>query len=235
MLTDFHSHVLPEIDDGSRSVQESLAMLRMEARQGIERVIATPHFYAGYDKPDQFLARRDAAMVQLRDAMAGRASLPKIELGAEVHFFPGMSDSESLPRLTIGDSRYILIEMPAGPWSEQLYRELEWIYTKQGLIPIVAHVDRYISPLRSFGIPARLENLPVLVQANASFFLDRRTSLMALSLLRRGQIHLLGSDCHNVEDRKPNLGPAVDVISRHLGKGAVRRLRHNGRAVLSEL
>ena len=64
---DFHSHILPGIDDGSKSVEESLAMLRMAGEQGIECVVATPHFYPRYDSPKKFLARRAEAEAQLRD------------------------------------------------------------------------------------------------------------------------------------------------------------------------
>ena len=60
MIIDFHTHVLPAMDDGSRSVEESLQMLRMEAEQGIFHVVATPHFYPQYDNPEQFLRKRTA-------------------------------------------------------------------------------------------------------------------------------------------------------------------------------
>ena len=194
MVTDFHSHILPGIDDGSSSVEESINMLHMEAEQGIACVAATPHFYARYDDPELFLQRREDAFRKLQAAMTQHERLPRILLGAEVHYFQGMSDSEVLSRLTIAEKGCILIEMPPAPWTEQMYRELEWIYTKQGLTPVIAHVDRYISPLKTHGIPGRLEELPVLVQANASFFLRRSTAAFALRLLRQGSKdrHLLG-------------------------------------------
>ena len=66
MVTDFHSHVLPGIDDGSTSVEESIAMLRMAAEQGVRRVIATPHFYPRHDSPEHFLEKRNLAESALR-------------------------------------------------------------------------------------------------------------------------------------------------------------------------
>lgn len=233
MLTDFHSHILPSVDDGSSSVKESLAMLRMEAEQGIGTVIATPHFYARHDDPERFLARRERAMQRLCAATDQEDTLPEVFLGAEVHYFPGMSDSEVLSRLTIAGKRCILIEMPPSPWSGQMYRELEWVYTKQGLIPVIAHVDRYISPFRTHGIPQRLEELPVLVQANASFFLRRSTASFALWLLRQGRIHLLGSDCHNLNDRAPNLGTAERMIFKKTGKTLLEQIRRNEQFALN--
>lgn len=223
-VADFHSHILPGIDDGSASVEESIKMLQMEAKQGIRHVIATPHFYANYDAPDRFLRRRAAAEQQLREAMGKYTDLPDIIVGAEVYYFPGISESELLSQLTIGGKRCILIEMPHSPWSKAMYRELEGIYVKQGLTPIVAHVDRYIGPFRTMGIPERLADLPVLVQANADFFLDRPTARMAMRMLRQDQIQLLGSDSHNLKDRKPNLGAALEKIQKKLGDDVLERI-----------
>jgi protein-tyrosine phosphatase len=232
MITDFHSHILPGIDDGSRSTAESLQLLRTEAEQGIRRVIATPHFYANHDDPERFLARRAASEARLREAMADRTDLPQVITGAEVHFFHGMSDSAILTQLTIGQKGCILIEMPPAPWTPQMYRELEWIYAKQDLIPVIAHVDRYIRPLRTYGIDRRLEELPVRVQANASFFLHAGTAAFAMKLLRQDRIQLLGSDCHNLTDRAPNLEGALQRIKRKLGAEALERIRENERQLL---
>jgi len=233
MIADFHSHILPGIDDGSRNVKQSLEMLRMEARQGVARVVATPHFYPSHDSPERFLARREAAAQALRGAMAQEAGLPEIELAAEVYYFPGISDSDILSQLTIGGKGCILIEMPPAPWTPQMFRELEWIYTKQDLLPVIAHLDRYISPLGTHGIPARLAELPVMVQANAGFFLRRGTAGFARKLLRRGLIHVLGSDCHDTVERPPNLGPAADAIRTHMGREALSYIREQEARILA--
>lgn len=126
-IVDFHSHILPGIDDGSASAEESIAMLRMETEQGIDCVVATPHFYAHHDAPEGFLAHRREAEIRLREAMDGLEEMPEIILGAEVYFFPGISDSDTIPELTIGYNRCILIEMPPSPWSQNMYSELEEI------------------------------------------------------------------------------------------------------------
>ncbi len=231
-LTDFHSHILPGVDDGSASVEESLAMLRMLSRQGVSHVVATPHFYPNYDDPEQFLRRRKDAYEALLAAMESEPDLPRITLGAEVLFFRGMSESDLLPQLTIEKKRCILIEMPPPPWSDAMYRELEAVRTKQGLTPIIAHVDRYISPFRTHGIPQRLAQLPVLVQANAGFFLRPATASMAMKLLKADQIQLLGSDCHNLTTRPPEMGAAVRRIEEKLGKGIPDRIRNYEHMIL---
>lgn len=234
-ITDFHSHILPGVDDGSASVEESIAMLTELAKQGVRRVIATPHFYAHRESPEEFLARRDRAEALLRREMEQYTDLPRITVGAEVYFFRGMSQSETLGQLTIRGKNGILIEMPPAPWSEDILRELEDVWRIQGLVPIIAHIDRYISPLRTHGIPGKLAKLPVLVQANASFFLRPATAAMAMGMLRLDRIHLLGSDCHNMTSRRPDLGPAIQRIQTKLGPRALGRIRRHELKILGAL
>lgn len=234
-IVDFHSHVLPELDDGSRSAEQSIAMLQKEAEQGIHQVIATPHFYAHTDDPMRFLRARSQSEALLREEMAKYPSLPSLAVGAEVYYFNGISDSDVLSELTIDQKRYILIEMPMCQWTERMYKDLEGIWIKQGLTPVIAHIDRYISPFRTFGIPRRLEELPVLVQANAGFFLHRSTRNMALRMLRQGRIHVLGSDCHDMQDRAPNLGEAVNIIEKKLGQSSLDRIHYYEDEILNTL
>lgn len=231
-IIDFHSHILPGIDDGSDSLEESIALLRMEAEQGITHVVATPHFYPQHDSPERFLRRRKEAELRLREEMRRHEGLPKLSVGAEVYFFSGISESDIVNQLTIAGKRCILLEMPQSPWTDKMYREMEALRSRQGLTPIVAHVDRYIGPFRTHGIPARLEQLPVLVQANASFFLKGSTRPMAMRMLKNRQIHLLGSDCHSVDYRPPRLGSAVEQIRSRLGEDALDRIADVQRSVL---
>lgn len=235
MVVDFHSHILPGVDDGSATVAESMALLRMEAEQGIRQVVATPHFYAKHDTPERFLARRCEAEKRLREALEKCPQLPSVIMGAEVYFFPGISDSEELSGLTIGGDRCILIEMPHPPWSARMYQELENIHVRRGLIPILAHIDRYIRPFKTYGIPEALEQMPVLVQANASFFLRPATVGMARRMLKADRIHLLGSDCHNLKDRPPNLGAAAERIEAGLGPEAICRINRYEKEMLNSL
>lgn len=232
-VVDFHTHVLPKIDDGSRSINESLAMLRMEAEQGVRRVVATPHFYAQVDSPKPFLERRAVAVSKLRKAMEAVPKLPQLSVGVEVHYFSGIGETDILSELTIDNGRYVLIEMPMTVWSDKMYRDLEKVYENLGLIPIVAHVDRYIGPMQTYGIPERLADMPVIVQANASFFQRFSTRRMALRMLEKGQIHILGSDCHNLKDRPVNIKQTVDLIENKLGRKAIEQINACERWILS--
>lgn len=224
MFTDFHSHILPGVDDGSRSVEQSLTMLRMEKDQGIGRVVATPHFYPQRDNPEAFFERRERAAQVLLQETAKQKDLPEILMGAEVYYFPGISDCEILPQMTLAGTKSLLLEMPATAWTEKMYREIGQIYEKWEITPVLAHINRYIRPRNAAKILDRLGEMPVLLQANADFFLRRSTSRMALRLWRDGKIHLLGSDCHDDVQRPPNLGEALRQVEKHLGEDAIERI-----------
>lgn len=213
-LVDFHTHILPDIDDGSRSVEQSLAMMRREAELGVEQVIATPHFYAGHRRVADFLERRRLAEEALRAAMENTQGLPRLFVGAEVAFFEGISSFEGLRDLAIETTDCIMIEMPMRQWSDRQLQELVEIRQKQKLTPIIAHVERYFPLQGSREIIRRLTELPVYLQVNAGFFEKITTRGKALRLLREQQIHLIGSDCHDLKERVPNLDAAERVIGR---------------------
>lgn len=234
-MIDFHSHILHGIDDGSSSVEESIGMLRLEAEQGIRDVFLTPHFYPRYNTPEAFLEKRAKAEKELRAAMAKEEGLPRLHIGAEVYFFRGMSDSEFTRELAFEGGKYILVEMPGGLWTDAMLEELVLIRQKLGIIPIVAHIDRYIAPFHTHGLPKKLEAMPVIVQANAEFFLQKKTERLALGMLKKGQIQIIGSDAHNLGERQPNLGMAASLIRKKLGRNALLQLKENGRRLLPSI
>lgn len=224
---DFHTHILPGIDDGCRDTEQAAQLLQVQREQGVKTLALTPHFYFAKETPELFLRRRQEAW----ERMPACEDI-QIILGAEVRYSNGMSQWRDLNKLTLGDSKYILVEMPQPPWSRHMYNELMNIRKEQGLTPVIAHIDRYVQPFLTRGIIKRLYELPVFIQANSSFFLNKWTKGMALKMLKAEKIHLLGSDCHNLEHRPPNIKAAYQVIERHLGAKALDYLAQMSRTVL---
>ena len=109
-LIDWHSHILPNIDDGSRDVGESVKLLEILAEQGIDTVIATPHFIANNLSVSEFIEERNGAYNKLMAEMPN--GLPKIVLGAEVEYYLGISRLAELKSLCVEKSRLLLLEMP---------------------------------------------------------------------------------------------------------------------------
>lgn len=213
-MIDFHSHILPGIDDGSASVEESLELLRMLADQGIEAVVATPHFYPDRTSASEFLKKRAVAYEKLCEC--DLSGLPRIILGAEVKYYDSIRRMEKLEQLCAGESRVLLLEMPFERWSEMTVKEVETLSRSGRVTVVLAHIDRYLA-FQSRKVWERLFESGVLTQANASFFAGRFTKRKALNMLASGMINVIGSDCHNLTSRKPIIGKASEIIANRFG------------------
>ena len=208
-MIDYHCHILPQMDDGPDRLSECLTMLRRSKEQCVEVMVSTSHFYADEDYPAQFVERRNAAFLRLREAMdRDGESYPLIVLGAEVLYFPGISQAQDIEKLTIGSGKTILVEPPMAPWSDAMLDEIVELGENLHSRPVIAHVDRYMRMLKDKHLLDRVLERNLLVQVNASWFLDPGTVKAAVRSLKQGKIHLIGSDCHNLLSRSPNLGQA---------------------------
>jgi protein-tyrosine phosphatase len=195
-------------------------MLKALAAQGVDCVIATPHFYADDEPVDQFLARRDESYSRLMESLGDDA--PRIVCGAEVRYYPGISKLEGLTKLKIGSTDFLMIEMPVTKWTEYTVRELVAIASRGKIKLILAHVERYYS-LQSESVWRRLYESGAIMQVNANFFRRFATRMRAMRMLKAGGISFIGSDCHNMTSRAPNLGEAYALIEKKLGENFVSR------------
>lgn len=236
-MIDFHSHILPNMDDGPESVATSLAMLRHSFLQGVDVMVSTSHFYADEEFPQRFLERRTKAFRTLQEAMLLQAEVyPGIVLGAEVLYFPGISEADELLPLTIGSSRSILIEPPMTEWTDSMLDDIVLMGKKLKCKPVIAHVDRFMTYLQDESLISRVLERNMLVQVNADYFLNPATTKAAMKNLKLGNIHLIGSDCHDLGRRAPNLGAArklataygLDREFRKLHRNALLLLRRKG-------
>ena len=213
-MIDFHSHILPKTDDGSRSTNESVSMLMSLSGQGVKKVFATPHFYANSESVDSFLERRQCSFERLKQNMT--PDMPEVLLGAEVRYYSGIGHLDKLESLCMQGSRLLLLEMPESRWTEYTVREITDMQSERNVIPVLAHVERYIG-YQDPQTVYRLLDSGVMMQINASFLNGFFSRMKALSMLKRNQIHFIGSDCHNMTDRPPEIEKAVNIIRRKLG------------------
>lgn len=229
-MIDWHTHILPGMDDGSRTVAESVSMVETQAAQGVRVVIATPHFYANDETVDSFLNRRKRAAEQLRAALPEAS--PEIRLGAEVRYYQGISRLSDLKKLRIEGSKLLLLEMPVAEWTEYVIRELIELSGKSSIRVVLAHVERYLN-LQKPAVWERLYGSGIRAQVNASFFTSLVSGHKALSLLKNGNIHFVGSDCHNMISRPPQIGKAFERIQKKFGADYLRQMNEYGYAVLA--
>ncbi|MBQ3081985.1 MAG: capsular polysaccharide biosynthesis protein [Clostridia bacterium] len=223
-MIDFHSHVLPQVDDGSQSIEESCLMLKSLLEQGVDTVLATPHFYANSDSVASFLERRSAAYEVLKEETA---DAPKLLPGAEVRYYEGISRLEGLKDLRVENTDLLLLEMPMAKWSEYTVNELLAISRAKEYKPVLAHIERCFD-FQGDGVWQNLLENDLMFQVNASFFLSPITRRKALRLLKKGFVHFLGSDCHDMETRPPRIGPAYKLLEKKLDADLFRRFVEYG-------
>ncbi len=232
-MIDFHSHLLPGIDDGSQSTQESMAMLDREYAQGVRTVAATPHFYADTDNFNDFLQRRMAAFCKVEEACAARqAAVPQIMLGAEVHFFSGIGKADMIPQLCIGETGVLLLELPFRQWDSGVLDEVEKLIELQHLTVLAAHLERYFQFQKDNAYIEELLEMPVFVQVNAGAFLRRNVRKHAFRLAGQRSDVVIGSDCHNLHSRPPNIEEAARAVRKKLGDACLQQIEETGRRLL---
>lgn len=191
-----HSHVLPCADHGSHSVEESVKMIEAACAVGIDTVVATPHFYPQKHTVEGFLERRDKAFEKLAAALSGTPlESIKIVKAAEVNLQVGLIELDGLEKLKIGDTDYILIEMPDGRWTEWVYDAIYRLQAERKLKPLIAHIDRC-----DFQSLDRLLEMDVAVQMNALPLSTVSGRMRVKKYI--GRVHVLGSDAHTDEDGK---------------------------------
>ena len=232
MVIDFHSHVLPHMDDGSKSVEMSLGMLRSVRAMGVDAVVATPHFYGHRESVSTFLARRERSWQQLSQAMAGK-DLPTVLLGAEAAFFSGLTKAEGLDELCANGTRTLLLEMPFVSWTGYELDAVSTLCLDRGYQVVLAHLERFVPLQKDEGLLERLLSLPLWVQINAEALLSFTKRKRWVEMFREGRAHLLGSDCHNLDHRPPNLGAGRKVLERKAGKEVLERMDGLGARLLA--
>ena len=210
-MIDCHSHCLPQMDDGARTVRESLLMLEEARAQGVDTVVATPHFYPGQETIAEFLARREAAATELRSHL--KPDTVRLLLGAEVLIRQGLSQEDLRP-LCIEGTDIILVEMPFYRPPDWLFEELENIALEQDLTLMLAHLDRYRSFFSREKLNELMELPNVIVQLNGEAFLDRHNYRKLRHWLPTPNYLVLGSDMHRNDVRRPNLKPAARALRR---------------------
>lgn len=227
-VIDFHSHILPGVDDGSTNLEMSDAMLDEAYLQNVDVQVLTPHFYADHTNPERFFEKRNEAYEKLVP-IANKNKI-RLRLGAEVAYFRNMHETDILGKLTVNGSRVILIEMPFDQWTGKEVDTIDGIL-RRGLIPVLAHVDRYISLQRDEEVMEEIFDKQLICQINCealdSFF-ERRKVLKTIGT----RAFVLGSDAHNLKNRAPNLKIGRDVIKEKMGEEVLMNVDILGNAIL---
>lgn len=206
MLTDYHCHVLPGIDDGAETPEISEEMLDLMKMQGVGRVILTPHFYPHRESSveDFFNKRADAfAKISHRTEF-------EFHLGAEVAIERGISEIPGIERLAIEGTNLMLLELPFSGYGRWVLDEIHNLKCA-GIVPVLAHIHRYIG-IYSKSQLNEILNTDAIFQVNTEAFANFREHRFVKKLIRSGVRIVFGSDAHDLVDRKPNF----DLLKRNV-------------------
>jgi protein-tyrosine phosphatase len=221
-LIDIHSHILPGIDDGAQSIEESLEMLRMAAASGTTDIVATPHANV------RFTFDADAAERLLEQLARLTPGLIQLHRGCDFHLnFDNLTDALNQPRkFTINNGRYLMVELPElfapSAMETALLRLLEI-----GILPVITHPERNRFLVSRPKLLEALVRRGCLAQITGQSLLGRFGSSAqrsAESMLSAGVAHFIASDAHDCTDRTPDLSAAYQVVKSRWGADKAKAL-----------
>jgi protein-tyrosine phosphatase len=234
-MVDIHCHILPEIDDGSVSMEESVEMCRMAAEDGIKTIVATPHMFDGVHKtPDRetILRRIDAVMESAKGCV-------EIVPGGEVRYSHEIFDEsrDPLSRIRLNGGSYMLLEFPFQMVPPNIENTIFQILNA-GITPVIAHPERNKRLQRHPEILASLLERGAFSQLDAGSLtgsFGEEAFESAKKILRGGMAHFIATDAHHAGRRRPNLTEAVMVAAGIIGTEAARMLvENNPRALIQD-
>ncbi len=217
-MIDIHSHILPGVDDGSKDENMTLRMLYQFSNEGIDKIVATPHFR--HDQSDAYLEKVKESYLEARRLAAQVSPNLQLFLGCEI-----MYSSKALTRLindeflTLNGTDYILVEFPVMALFNDIVGAIH-DFVGSGYIPIIAHLERYqfIDKVEQV---QTLVKMGAHIQINSSLILGKygfTRKRFIHKLIKRGLVHFVASDAHNDEKRKVTLGSSYKSIARRFGK-----------------
>ena len=231
MKLDFHSHILPGIDDGAKDIEESIQLLDNMAADGVDLVVATPHFYCSKTTIHKFLERRNNAYEKIKPYL--KPEHPKILLGGEILYNHALVGNDDLDKLTMQGTGFMLLEMPYTKIDEKIIRGVESMIEDQGMKILVAHIERYLN-YTSYKSLCELMDLDVLGQINAESLVHFKSRHRCFKLIKEGYVQVMGTDMHRIERHYPSLGEGMAIVEKKFGKGILKDFEKNGIAMLKD-
>ena len=215
-VVDLHIHVVPSVDDGATDIEESLALLRMSAEQGVTDVFCTSH--NGYSREEGERYRK--AFLTLKRAVEKENIPVRLYEGCEVLCAGEYIDDivyglDCGAFATLGTTKYMLTELYPDTRPTEAFSVIKTL-CDHGYHPIIAHMERNYN--LTGVMVSTLITMGALIQVNAYSFVEERDVQMrerARRLLRNQQIHFLGSDAHRLAHRPPNVASGVQYVLEH--------------------
>lgn len=234
-MIDMHCHVLPALDDGSQSMEQTLGMLRIAQREGIEAMIVTPHYKQGHHNasPERILERIGAVR---EAALAEEIDIP-LYPGNEILYYDGVEEVLSRDGVhTLNGTDRVLVEF---------YPNVEYLYLRgaldsiraEGYIPVLAHVERYECMVKDASRVRELVGLDAEIQINASSAagkLGRGIRHFLYGILDEELVTYVGTDAHNTDGRAPEYRECYQALAKRLPETYLREIFYENALTIIE-
>lgn len=206
-IIDTHCHFIPYVDDGADSLQESIEIIRESARQGVEAMIATPHYRKGMFEASAEKIRKQFAHVCR--IVREKGINVCLYLGCEYYANEEMAEELLSGRhFTMANSSYVLVEFGKQVEKEYAERKIKELVS-YGYRPITAHIERYQNMVGDMDFVRKMVESGAFVQINAGSILGAggfSRKQTCKRLIQENLIHFIGSDAHGIKRRQQNLG-----------------------------
>lgn len=237
-MIDFHNHIIPNLDDGSKSVQMSLDMLNEAQSQGITDIINTIHFQhpkmEDKDTSYNFVINEIKKMQEI--AKNNNINI-NIHAASEVFFKYNLTEILDNPITTFGNGKYMLIEFQRLSFPKNYEEEIFKLQLKN-ITPIIAHPERYRTIQNNLSLVDKWIDRGYKIQIDCASIMGgfgKETQTTAINLLEKGFCHLLGSDAHNNKTRNFLMKPTLENISNTFNNDISLILKSNAEKVLNGL
>ena len=230
-MVDIHSHILPGIDDGAKDIEESMKIVDLYLKQGVKRVIATPHFIPSVCRDlDKYLDKVSNAHRELKKKISDAGLDFDVTVGYEVRYFEGIGSNDVIPRLAFGDGKYLLIEFSYGQKiTDRMIDDIEDLECNFGIKPVIAHIERYDYPSAIKAFKYFAQSGTALMQVTSAAFENKRKKKEVFRLISDDMVDFLASDAHSADSRPPILALGYEIIAERFGERVVERLKDNAR------
>ena len=229
-MIDIHSHIVFDVDDGPKSIEDSKALLIEAYNQGVRMIVSTSHRRKGmFETPEEKIATN---FLKVREIAKEVADDLVIAYGAEIYYTPDVLEKLENKRIpTLNNSRYALIEFSMNTPYRDIQKGLSNILML-GITPVIAHIERYDALENNEKRVRELIDMGCYTQVNSSHVLKPKLfgetykfmKKRAQYFLERDLVHVIASDMHNLDSRPPYMEDARQIISKKYGRDKAEEL-----------
>ena len=224
-MIDIHSHIIPNVDDGARSVEETFNILKEAQEAGFTDVILTSHFLLNYYEThaQELIFWKE----KLQEVLKKQGTKINLHSGMEIYITNQMEELlENKKILTLANSRYMLIELPLAT-NVKYFDYVVYYLEAKGIKPIIAHPERYKCVQKDPDIVEEYIEKGCLIQCNYGSIVNlygREAEKTIKTLLKKNQVHFLGSDVHRENGTYLIILDAIKKIRKIIGENKINEI-----------